>query len=59
MSSLESATKPALTVAEYAAAKQVCAATVYRLIAAGKLPSLRLGRAIRIPVDAVPSGGAS
>jgi excisionase family DNA binding protein len=58
MTDSDSAAKPALTVAQYAEANQVCSATVYRLIAAGKLPSLRLGRAIRIPVDAAPVVGA-
>jgi excisionase family DNA binding protein len=42
------------TVAEFALAHRVCTATVYRLVAAGKLPARRLGRAIRIPADASP-----
>jgi excisionase family DNA binding protein len=55
MSCIESA-PPLQTVAEYAAANNVCEATVYRLIAAGKLPARRLGRAIRIEPTAVPVG---
>jgi len=48
-----------LTVAEYAAKKKVSSATVYRLITAGQLPATKIGKSIRIAVDAVPSDGAA
>jgi excisionase family DNA binding protein len=56
MSCIESVPRQQITVAEYAAVNKVCPATVYRLIAAGKLPARRLGRAIiAISVVAPPS----
>lgn len=38
-----------LSVRDSAKHLGVCDATIYRLIAAGKLPAIRVGRAIRVP----------
>jgi excisionase family DNA binding protein len=43
----------AMTVAEAARRLGVSPRTVQRQVAAGKIPALRLGRTVRIPVDAV------
>lgn len=42
-----------LTVAEVAAMVRVSKMTIYRLVHAGELPSLRVGRSVRIPARAV------
>ena len=42
-----------LTVAEVAAVMRVSKMTVYRLVHAGTLPALRLGRSFRVPEQAV------
>lgn len=41
-----------LTVAEVAARMRVSKMTVYRLIHAGELPALRVGRSFRVPAKA-------
>lgn len=42
-----------LTVAEVAAVMRVSKMTVYRLVHAGDLPAVRVGRSFRVPEDAV------
>ena len=42
-----------LTVAEVAAMMRVSKMTVYRLVHAGELPAVRVGRSFRVPEDAV------
>jgi excisionase family DNA binding protein len=42
-----------MTVVEIAATMRVSRATVYRLLHAGQLPSIRVGRSLRIPRVAV------
>ena len=42
-----------LTVAEVADIMRVSKMTVYRLVHAGDLPALRVGRSFRVPEDAV------
>ena len=42
-----------LTVAEVAEAMRVSKMTVYRLVHAGTLPAVRVGRSFRVPQDAV------
>ncbi len=42
-----------LTVAEVAAVMRVSKMTVYRLVHAGDLPAVRVGRSFRVPSDAV------
>ncbi len=42
-----------LTVAEVAAAMRVSKMTVYRLVHAGDLPAVRVGRSFRVPEEAV------
>jgi excisionase family DNA binding protein len=42
-----------LTVAEVAAAMRVSKMTVYRLVHAGTLPAIQVGRSFRIPERAV------
>lgn len=42
-----------LTVAEVAAKVRVSKMTIYRLIQAGELPAVRVGRSFRIPMYAV------
>jgi excisionase family DNA binding protein len=42
-----------LTVAEVAEAMRVSKMTVYRLVHAGTLPAVRVGRSFRVPEDAV------
>ncbi|MDR1393246.1 MAG: helix-turn-helix domain-containing protein [Bifidobacteriaceae bacterium] len=42
-----------LTVSEVAASLRVSDMTIYRLIAAGGLPALKVGRSFRIPADAL------
>jgi len=42
-----------LTVAEVAAAMRVSKMTVYRLVHAGDLPAIRVGRSFRVPEEAV------
>ncbi|MEU3570576.1 helix-turn-helix domain-containing protein [Kitasatospora sp. NPDC036755] len=44
---------PFLTVAEAAVVMQVTKMTVYRLVHAGDLPSIRTGRSFRIPSQAL------
>lgn len=40
-------------VADVAAMCRVAKATVYRLIASGDLEAIRVGRAVRVPVDSL------
>lgn len=47
------AEQPVLTVEETAAVLRVDRKTVCKAIAAGELPSLRLGRVVRIPTSAL------
>jgi excisionase family DNA binding protein len=42
-----------LTVAEVAAIMRVSKMTVYRLVHAGELPAVRVGRSFRVPEQAV------
>lgn len=42
-----------LTVAEVAAVMRVSKMTVYRLVHAGALPAVRVGRSFRVPEQAV------
>ena len=42
-----------LTVAEVAAIMRVSQMTVYRMVHAGDLPAVRVGRSFRVPEDAV------
>ncbi len=42
-----------LTVAEVAAIMRVSKMTVYRLVHAGELPAVRVGRSFRVPEEAV------
>lgn len=42
-----------LTVAEVATAMRVSKMTVYRLVHAGDLPAVRVGRSFRVPEDSV------
>ncbi len=42
-----------LTVAEVAAAMRVSKMTVYRLVHAGDMPAIRVGRSFRVPEQAV------
>ena len=42
-----------LTVAEVAEMMRVSKMTVYRLVHAGELPAIRIGRSIRVPESAV------
>ncbi|HWB66670.1 MAG TPA: helix-turn-helix domain-containing protein [Mycobacteriales bacterium] len=42
-----------LTVAEVAALMRVSKMTVYRLVNAGTLPAVRVGRSVRVPEKAV------
>jgi len=42
-----------LTVAEVASIMRVSKMTVYRLVHAGDLPAVRVGRSFRVPEDAV------
>jgi excisionase family DNA binding protein len=42
-----------LTVAEVADAARVSRMTVYRLVHAGELPAVRVGRSFRVPESAV------
>ena len=42
-----------LTVAEVASVMRVSKMTVYRLVHAGELPAVRVGRSFRVPEDAV------
>lgn len=42
-----------LTVAEVAAVMRVSKMTVYRLVHAGELPALKVGRSYRVPEQAV------
>ena len=42
-----------LTVAEVAAVMRVSKMTVYRLVHAGDLPAVRVGRSFRVPENAV------
>ena len=41
------------TVAEVAALMRVSKMTVYRLVHAGTLPAIRVGRSFRVPAEAV------
>jgi excisionase family DNA binding protein len=49
----ESLTGAFLTVAEVAALMRVSKMTVYRLVHAGDLPAVRVGRSFRVPEEAV------
>jgi excisionase family DNA binding protein len=42
-----------LTVAEVASVMRVSKMTVYRLVHAGELPAVRVGRSFRVPEQAV------
>ncbi|MFZ1374437.1 MAG: helix-turn-helix domain-containing protein, partial [Nostocoides sp.] len=42
-----------LTVAEVASIMRVSKMTVYRMVHAGDLPAIRVGRSFRVPEDAV------
>lgn len=42
-----------MTVAEVASVMRVSKMTVYRLVHAGELPAVRVGRSFRVPEDAV------
>ncbi|MEO7422666.1 MAG: helix-turn-helix domain-containing protein [Ornithinibacter sp.] len=42
-----------LTVAEVAAIMRVSKMTVYRMVHAGELPAIRVGRSFRVPEDQV------
>jgi excisionase family DNA binding protein len=42
-----------LTVAEVAGLMRVSKMTVYRLVHAGELPAVRVGRSFRVPEEAV------
>ncbi|WP_106817328.1 helix-turn-helix domain-containing protein [Janibacter massiliensis] len=42
-----------LTVAEVASIMRVSKMTVYRMVHAGELPAVRVGRSFRVPEDAV------
>jgi len=42
-----------LTVAEVAAVMRVSKMTVYRLVHAGELPAVRVGKSFRVPQDAL------
>ena len=42
-----------LTVAEVAAVMRVSKMTVYRLLHAGELPGIRVGKSFRVPSDAL------
>jgi excisionase family DNA binding protein len=44
-----------LTVAEVASIMRVSKMTVYRMVHAGELPAIRVGRSFRVPEDAVNS----
>ena len=44
-----------LTVAEVASIMRVSKMTVYRMVHAGELPAIRVGRSFRVPEDAVDS----
>lgn len=44
--------EPLLTVAEVSRALRVSKMTIYRLIDAGELPALRIGRSFRVPESA-------
>jgi excisionase family DNA binding protein len=46
-----------LTVKEYAEAVRCSRVLVYRLIRAGRLPVLRVGRLVRIPASALEPDG--
>jgi excisionase family DNA binding protein len=41
-----------LTVEQFAESRQLCTATVYRLVRAGEIPAEHIGRSIRIPESA-------
>lgn len=47
-----------LTVADAARVLAVSRKTIYRLVWRGELPFLRVGRALRIPRNAITDGGA-
>ena len=49
-----SSTSDFVTVAEYARRMKCCSLTVSRLLKAGRLDHVRLGRGIRIPANATP-----
>ncbi len=56
---LASRAKRSLSPKEYATAHTLGNRTVYRAIAEGRLPHDRIGRLVRIPVDATISKGAA
>jgi excisionase family DNA binding protein len=45
--------EPLLTINEVAAALRVSKMTIYRLVQAGELPAIRIGRSIRVPASAL------
>lgn len=47
-----------VTVAEYARRMKCCTLTVSRLLKAGRLEHVRLGRGIRIPTNATPKAAS-
>ncbi|MGP7959621.1 helix-turn-helix domain-containing protein [Sanguibacter sp. A247] len=50
----DAAARPAfLTVAEVADAMRVSRMTVYRLVHAGELPAIRVGKSFRVPASAL------
>ncbi len=53
MSDRELAEVRFLTVAEVAKIMRVSKMTVYRMVHAGELPAIRVGRSFRVPEDAV------
>lgn len=48
-----------LTVKAYAAARSIAESTVRAAIREGRLPSIRIGRAVRVPADAAIGPSAS
>ena len=50
---LDLETRPTMSVDEYAELLEVGRATAYAAVASGEVPSIRIGRRIRIPTAAV------
>ena len=53
MLTLDPATKPTLSVDEFAVATGIARSTAFAAVHAGQVPSIRLGTRIRIPTAAV------
>ena len=53
MSRLPLSDEQLLTITEVAVALRVSKMTIYRLVHAGELPSIRIGRSIRVPAGAL------